>query len=392
MKNLKEIRQFIASTGADAWLIYDFASTNPAFTNLFGSLDLTRKCFVIIKPKDNITVICHTIDRFAFSKQDSPDTLYKPYNNWHQLFDILQTELHGFKKILMEISENGLMPRSSFADYGTVTKIKEMVPCIESSGDLFQYVSARLGDRSVELHKKAAKIVDKVKDEAFEFIFRQITEHGSVSEYEVQQKIICAFGEHNMVTDSVPIVAVGKNSNNPHYEPSKEVTALIKKNDLVLIDLWAKLDQKDAVFADITWMGFTGKRAPDKVVKVFDIVKASIDGVLEFLDSNLPKRPVCGYEVDDVCRNIIIKNGYGDYFIHRTGHSLSTGESDHGIGVNIDNFETHDTRTLMDRVAFSIEPGIYLPDFGIREEINVLIDNKKPIVTTRRQDSIICDE
>lgn len=388
---MENIKQFLKMSEADAWVIYDFASTNPAFTKLFGKLFLTRKCFVIIRPDKYDTIVCHAIDSFAFTTHKNHDKFQlRVFKSWHELEAIMSEELCKNDLVLMEISENGLLPRTSYVDYGTVCFIQKYVKEVRSSADLFQFVTARLSKRSIEIHNATAQVINKIKDSAFEYIFNKVDEFGRVSEYEVQQFILKKFHENNLMADSVPIVAIGPNANNPHYEPTEDNHSIINRGDLVLIDLWArKKDNDDAVFADITWMGYVGEEPPKEMVAVFDIVKGAIDKALEFLEENLPLRSVAGYEVDDICRNFISQAGYGEFFIHRTGHSLSVGESDHGVGANIDNFETHDTRALFDGIAFSIEPGIYLPAFGLREEINVYIEGNKPVVSTPRQDAII---
>jgi len=387
---LKRITRFLKTTEADAWVIYDFASTNPAFTKLFGKAFTTRKCFAVIDSKENNRMVCHTIDSFALKKLTiSKDFEFLCYNTWEQLDDILNKTLSKYNTVMMEISDNGLLPRASHVDYGTVCSVKRFVKNVISSADMFQNITATFDGVSLESHIKAAETIDRIKDDAFMMISREIESCGSVSEYKIQQFIYDEFSRNGMVTDSPPIVAIGKNAKSPHYEPSETEHSYIKKNDLVLIDLWAKYNNDYSVFADVTWMGFVGTEIPRDIQRAFDVIKTAIDKAIAFLEENLPKRVVLGYEVDDVCNSYITSQGYGKYILHRTGHSISLGEEDHGVGVNIDNFETHDTRQIIDNIAFSIEPGIYTEEFGIREEINVYIKDKKPLIFTKRQDSIL---
>lgn len=387
---LKEIKEQLKNSGAQAWVIYDFASSNPAYVSLFGKGFSTRKCFAVIDREDENLVICHTIDLVGVQKSPMISQFKViTYNTWQQLDGILENVLSKYDVVMMEISENGLLPRASYVDYGTVCSVKRFVKEVISSSDMFQYLAARFDGESLELHKKAARLIDCIKDEAFALISKTVRERGSVSEYEVQQFILRRFAQNDMVTDSVPIVAIGKNANSPHYEPSEKNHSLIRKGDLVLIDLWAKIDRPNAVFADVTWMGYVGETVPAEIQKAFDTVKTAIDKALAFLESELPRRKVCGYEVDDVCKNYLIEQGYEQYILHRTGHSMSVGDSDHGIGVNMDNFETHDTRSIMNGIAFSLEPGIYTPQFGLREEIDVYIQDNKPMVYTPRQKEIV---
>lgn len=387
---LKTIRQYLKKNSIDAWVIYDFASSNPAFVNLIGKVFTTRKCFAIIDAEEKIKFLCHIIDVPAIKQSNrSSEFEYFTFRTWQELDDLLAEKLSNYKTIMMEISENGLLPRSSYVDYGTVSSVKRFVPNIVSSADLFQVLSATFSGESLELHKKAALTVDRIKNEAFAKISRDIKEKGYSDEYEIQQFICDKFRENGMVTDSNPIVAIGENANSPHYEPTLEQHSKIKCGDLVLIDLWAKYDTPLGIFADITWMGYVGKNVPEKMQQVFEIVKKAIDLALEFLEKELPRRKVYGYEVDDICNGYISSQGYGQYIVHRTGHSISLGDDDHGVGVNIDNFETHDTRSIINNIAFSLEPGIYMPEFGIREEIDVYISEDKPHVFTPRQKEIV---
>ena len=385
-----DLKNIINNSGADAWIIYDFASQNPAFKSIIGDIFLTRKCFVIIKATGRDIIICHAVDSGTIKKNIDKKYDIIIYKNWNELILLLKKELQQFKNVLMEISENGLLPKVSYVDYGTVNLIKNIVREVKSSADIFQHVTAVMSNESYILHKNVAIKIDEIKNIAFEYIFKNIKNKKNISEYDVQQKILELFSINNIITDSVPIVAIGINANDPHYEPTKDSFSLIRQDDLVLIDLWGKYNDEKAVFADITWMAYIGSTPDKKYIDIFNIVKDSISSGLDFINNNLPKRKLCGYEIDDVCREYINRYGYGDYFIHRTGHSLSIGESDHGVGVNIDNYETHDERTLLDGIAFSMEPGIYLPEFGLREEINVCIQDNKVIITTPRQAELIC--
>ncbi len=387
---LKKIKNYLKKSEAQAWVIYDFASGNPAYRALLGSSFSTRKCFVVIDEGDVSAIVCHVIDAPGISKANANGeyTVYT-YKTWQELDGYLKTILSPYDTVMMEISENGLLPRASYADYGTVCSVKRFVKNVISSANLFQVLTAAFDGESLEYHKKAALVIDKIKDEAFALISKDIKEKGYSDEYEIQQYICSRFANEGMVTDGPPIVAAGKNGNSPHYEPTKEVHSRILPGDSVLIDLWAKFDRPDAVFADVTWMGYVGKEVPKALDKAFSTVHKAISAALAFLEENLPLREVYAYEVDDVCNRILTENGYGEYILHRTGHSISLGESDHGVGANMDNFETHDTRAVIEGTAFSLEPAVYLPDFGLREEINVYIENGKPMVYTPRQDSII---
>lgn len=389
MELLREVQNFVADSEGDAWVIYDFGGSNPAFRKLIGNIFMTRKCFIVIGP-ERAEVICHAIDSFGIERENS-DGRFRiiVYRTWMELKAKLAECLAGYDTVMMEISEDGLMPRSSYVDYGTVCLVQKYVKSVIPSADLFQMLNAAFTGESLQFHIRAAELVEQIKNEAFDLISKKVAEQGEASEYEIQQYILKRFSDYNMVTDSNPIVAIGVNASSPHYEPTAEKHAMIRKGDLVLIDLWAKINDENAVFGDITWMGYVGSKVPEEMELAFNTVKEAIDTALQFLEEELPKRKVMGYEVDDICRRVLTDAGYGEYFIHRTGHSISVGDEDHGIGVNMDNYETHDTRSILDHVAFSIEPGIYMPQFGLREEINVYIENRRPIVYTPRQEKIL---
>ena len=217
----------------------------------------------------------------------------------------------------------------------------------------------------------------------------EIEEFGQTNEYKIQQYIARRFNEEGMTFDDPPLVATGKNASNPHYSPTEDNFGIIKEGDLVLIDMWAKNDNEDGVYADITWMGYVGNEIPQVYKDRFEIVKAARDGVISFLKEELPKRKVYAFEADDVAREIITKAGYGEYFTHRVGHNIAVDVSPHGPGANLDNYETHDERTLMEGTSFSDEPGIYAEDFGMRSETNLHIRDNRLEVVAGLQDEII---
>ena len=387
----KRITDELTRLAADAWVIYDYGGTNPVFREIVGSYHLTRKSFVIIRKNGEAVIVCHSIDSgVIMQKGMSLPAKVISYNRWRELIDTLERELEGCSSVLMEISENGLLPRVSYADYGTVRLIESLGCTVSSSADLFQMIVSKMSPASYRLHVKAAQSVTRIKDEAFGYLFQQLAEKGEVSEYDVQQFILRKFDNEGMVTDSPPIVAIARNAANPHYEPSVNDTAFIRRGDVILIDLWAKYADDNAVFGDITWMGYAGEDIPVRYQHIFDVLKDASDAAINYIKLNLKKRKICGFEVDDVCREVVERNGFGEFFTHRTGHSLSVGASDHGTGVNIDNYETHDVREIINGVGFSIEPGIYIEEeIGVREECNVCIWDEDVVVTTPRQEKIL---
>jgi Xaa-Pro dipeptidase len=390
IQNLQLINQELSASKADAWIIVDYENRNKTLVSFLGNKMLTRKIFLVFPYQKKPYIICHSIDTvFLNEKAITADFDLKVYHTWQEMLSLEKTLFASYKKVLMDISENGLLPRISLADYGSVEFIKSLGIEVLSSGDILQQFSAVYSPRAHALQLQADGLALQIKDEAFQEIKRRIEKDGETDEFAIQEFISNRFHQTGMVYDDPPIVAIGQNANNPHYGPTKDIHSPIKKGDLVLIDMWAKMDDPEGVYADITWMGYVGKEVPEIYAKRFAILKKAIDLDVEFLAKNLPLRRVEGYEVDDVSRSFIAQAGYGDYFIHRTGHNIAVDVSPHGPGVNIDDYESHDSREIADGVTFSLEPGIYAPDFGMRSETNVYIEQRKPIVVAGRQDKII---
>jgi Xaa-Pro aminopeptidase len=390
MESLIEIQKQIKTMGADAWILVDYENKNPALVSLLGDKMLTRKIFLVIPSSYRPYIICHSIDTtFLKDPAIKKDYDLKVYKSWGEMLELEKKEFKNYSTVLMDVSDKGLLPRVSLADYGSVAFIKELGIKVTSSADLLQRLTAVISPRAHALQLQADKLTLQIKDEAFKEIKRLILKDGETDEYTIQQFICDRFHQEGMVYDDPAIVAIGPNANNPHYGPTKEVHSPIKKGDLVLIDMWAKMDDVDGVYADITWMGYVGMEVPEIYAKRFSILKKTIDNCVAFLEKNLPIRQVEGYEVDDVARESITKEGYGEYFVHRVGHNISADVSPHGPGVNMDNYESHDFRSIIDHICFSLEPGIYAPDFGERSETNVYIENRRPIVVAARQDKII---
>lgn len=390
MKKNEVINEALTKEGADAWVIVDYENRNKTLVEFLGNRMLTRKIFLVFPLDKKPFIICHSIDTVFLRDEEITKTFdLKVYHTWQEMLDIEKKEFAKYKKVLMDISEYGLLPRISLADYGSVEFVKSLGIEVASSGNLLQRFSALYSDRAYELQLLANKKTLMIKDEAFAKIKELILKNGETSEYEIQKFICDRFHEEGMVYDDPAIVAIGKNASDPHYGPSEEVSSPIRKGDLVLIDMWAKMDDPEGVYADITWMGYVGEEVPEVYAKRFEILKKAIEADFEFLKNELPKRAVAGYEVDQISRDYIKEAGFAEYFVHRTGHNIAVDVSPHGPGVNIDNYESHDTREIIDGVTFSLEPGIYAPDFGMRSETNVYIKNRQPIYVAGHQEEII---
>ena len=387
---IKEIKKYVAQEGADAWVLVDYECHNPVMNALLGPKMLTRKIFMVIPASGKPYLITHIIDTVYLKDKETLGNFdLKVYKTWREMLDLEKKLLSGYKTVLMDISENGLLPRISLADWGSVDYIKSLGLEVRSSGDVLQRITAVYSKRAYELQKQACELTLKIKDEAFQKIKELIEKDGKTSEYEIQQFIADRFHEEGMVFDEPPLVAIGPNASDPHYAPTKESFSEICEGDLVLIDMWAKMDDPEAVYADITWMGYVGKEIPDVFSERFKIVKSARDAVIEFLKNEIPNRDVHAFEADDVARKVITDAGYGEYFLHRVGHNIAVDVSPHGPGANLDDYESKDTRLLLEGTSFSDEPGIYAPDFGVRSETNLHIKDGNLEVVAGLQDEII---
>ena len=292
----------------------------------------------------------------------------------------LERLLKGSRRVAMEYSPHCYIPYVSRVDAGTLELVRSLGTTVVSSADLVQYFEARWSGEQLQTHLQASRLLMEVLFVTFEQVREATGNRSQLNEYELQQSMCQRYRERGLESSSPPIVAVNRNSGNPHYEPRREGSAPIRAGDLLLIDFWAKLSRPHAVYADYTWVAFLGESVPDKVLRVWEVVREARDRTLEFVRARTGRRTgVRGWEVDGVARQVISRGGFGEYFIHRTGHSI--GESDHGNGANMDGLETRDERLLIPRTCFSIEPGIYLPDFGIRSELNVYLGEEELLVT-----------
>ncbi len=388
MLELREIQQKIQGLGADAWIIVDYENQNPALVRLLGSRMLTRKIFLVIPKEEKPYLIVHRIDTVYLHDLEDRFEL-RIYQTWQEMLALEKESFKPYEKVLMDVSENGLLPRISLADYGSVSFIESLGIEIVSSGDLQQYMTSVLSEKSLQSQLKACKTCLKIKDEAFRLIALKIHQDGVCDELDIQRYIARRFDEEGMVYDEPPLVAIGPNASDPHYTPTEESHSSIREGDLVLIDMWAKYKEPGSVYADITWMGYVGTEVPEIYKERFDIVKGARDAAISFLKETLPLRPVHAYEVDDAARDYIAKRGYGKYFLHRLGHSIADGVSPHGPGANLDNYESHDTRILLEGTSFSDEPGIYAPDFGVRSETDLHIHHGELVVAGGLQNEVI---
>lgn len=388
MPPIETIQQALRSAGVDAWLFYDFHHRDPIASRVLGLNGGgmgTRRWFYLIPSRGTPRKLVHRIE--AGSLDSLPGQKFV-YASLVELEKNLPRLIGRARKVAMQYSPRNAIPYVSLVDAGTVEMIRAQGCTVVSSADLVQRFEACWTPEQFQSHLEAGKVIDRVVQEAFAHAAAQVRAKAKLTEYDLQQWILGEFRTHSVVTDEPPIVAVGPHSGNPHYEPTAANSALIREGDLLLLDVWGKLQRPGSVYYDITWTGYLGARVPGKYERIFQHVREARDGAIAFLRQELGRgRPVKGWQVDRVARDVISEAGYGKYFVHRTGHSI--GQEVHGNGANMDSLETHDSRAVLAHTCFSIEPGIYLKEFGIRSEVNVYIDGKEPRVTGPMQTGIL---
>jgi Xaa-Pro dipeptidase len=385
--NLPAIQGALRERNLDAWLFYDHHHRDPIAYRVLGlpsSLMVTRRWFYLIPAKGDPAKLVHKIEA---GHLDSLPGSKRVYSGWQELFEQIKEFLSNYKTIAMQYSPNNLVFTVSLVDGGTIDLVRSLGKIVVSAADLIAQFEATWTDEQIQTHFAARDAVDNITTAAFAEIGRRVR-NGGTNEHAMQQWLLEAFQRENLVTDDPPVVAVNVNSGNPHYEPHAEGSAPIREGDFVLLDIWGKKNTPGAVYYDITWTGCVGKAPSDQQREIFQIVRDARDaGVKTVLDATAAGQRIAGWQVDRATRDHIKKAGYGDYFIHRTGHSIGTDV--HSNGANMDDLEIHDERQILPNSCFSIEPGIYLPEFGVRSEVNVLVRPNRAEVTGKIQREIV---
>lgn len=382
MTSISTIQSLLAEAGLDGWLLFDFHGMNPIAARVAGLPPegvFSRRWAYWIPAQGEPQWLVHAIEAAPFRQRpEQPRT----YVRWQELEAELKAMLGDARRIAMEYSPRCAIPYVSRVDAGTLELIRGLGVEVVSSADLVQAVEARWSPEQLASHRRTAAALLRIKDETFAYVAEALKAGRPISEYSMQQWMMERFTEAELRAPHPPIVAVNAHSADPHYVPSAAEHAPIQHGDFLLIDLWARGPEPDAVFGDITWVAFCGDQVPSRYQRICNIVAQARDTAVAYIQREMAAgRPVRGCDVDDACRGVIEQAGYGEYFIHRTGHSLGT--EGHGNGAHIDNLETHDERRLLPATAFTIEPGIYLPgDFGVRLEIDVYVHEKNIEVTT----------
>jgi len=387
MPDIKAIQSELRASKIDGWLFCDHHRRDPIAISILklGSNGLaSRRWFYFVPAKGVPRKLVHRIEAGML---DSLDGTKNVYSGWEELHKMLPKLLSGSKTIAMQYSPENNIPYIGLVDAGTVELVRKLKKKVVSSANLVQKFEASWSDAQLESHLEAGKIVDRVRESAFARAAAFVRDGKPISEFELQQWIAEQFRANGLKPEQT-IVAVQPNNGNPHYEPKAEGSRPIRAGDLLLLDMWSKFDRPGSVFYDITWMGYLGNRVPDTYAKIFRIVRQARDNAVEIVKEALAEgKAIHGWEVDRAARDTIRKAGYAKYFVHRTGHSI--GENIHGNGANMDSLETRDDRKIIPHTCFSIEPGIYLPDFGIRSEVNVYVGDKEARVTGAIQEEIL---
>jgi Xaa-Pro dipeptidase len=384
--DLKAIQSALHERNIDAWLFYDHHHRDPIAYKVLGLPEgqmVTRRWFYIIPREGEPTKLVHRIEA---GRLDSVPGAKREYSSWRELWDNLQAMLVRHRTVAMQYSPNNLIPYIGLVDAGTVELVRSFGKEIVSSGDLVARFEAAWSDEQIASHFAARDAIDAIVPECFHEIGRRVR-NGGTTEYEIQQWLAEAFRREDLITEDLPVVAVNAHSGDPHYGPTPETSSAIKDGDFVLLDIWAKKKTPNATYYDITWTGVLGTPS-EKHVEIFNIVSGARDaGVKKVVEAFAGKRRIAGWEVDQATREHINTAGYAQYFTHRTGHSI--GVNVHGNGANMDNLETKDDREIIPNTCFSIEPGIYLPEFGVRSEVNVLTRNGAAEVTGKIQNELV---
>lgn len=386
--DVPSIQAALRAAALDGWLLYDFQGVNPIARSLVGlggaRKMMTRRWYYLVPAAGTPRKLVHRIEPHVLDGVPGQASTYAGHAS---LDEGLAALLQGCRRVAMEYSPQCAIPYLSRVDAGTLEQVRGRGVAVVSSGDLVQQFIAVWSAAQVETHRQAAAALYRIKDRAFE-VLRRVAADEPLTEYALQQQMVQWFEEEGLTSDAAPVVAAMENAGDPHYQPAEHSSRTIRPDELVLLDLWGKTRADGAVFADISWVGFTGRVVPDEMARAFDAVVRARDAAVALVEARVTAgQPVQGFEVDRAARAELVEAGYGDAVFHRTGHSL--GETVHGQGVHMDDYETHDERHLLPGTGFTVEPGVYFEKFGMRSEINVLVGDGHVDVTGPRQSSIV---
>ncbi len=385
--DLGAIQSALREAKLDGWFFYDHHRRDPIAYRILKIAPkmCTRRWYYLIPAEGEPAKLVHRIE--SGNLDGLPGDKHE-YSSWNEQRAHLKQILAGKKTVAMQYSPLNDIPYVGLVDAGTVELVKSLGVEVVSSADLVQLFESRWSAEALAMHLEAGKAVHAIIRNGFEMIREAVRAGKAIGEYDVQQEMVRLFGIHGIEADEPPNVSVNANSSDCHYFPTKSSSLPIRAGDFVLMDVWAKVKKPGAVYFDITWTGFVGERVPRRYTEVFDVVREARDAAIELVRRAMREgRPLRGYQVDDAARGVITRHGFGDYFVHRTGHSI--GEDIHGTGANMDDFETRDDRRIIPATCFSVEPGIYLPEFGVRSEVNVYVEERDARVTGEIQDAVV---
>ncbi|MBV8773994.1 MAG: aminopeptidase P family protein [Deltaproteobacteria bacterium] len=376
MARVDDIARALAEEGLDGWLLYDFRLSDPLAYRILGLREeglTTRRWFYFIATDGPPQAVVSAVE--AHRLDSLPAQPRFVYRSERQMLDGLASILHGHRRIAMNYSPRCAIPYVSRVDGGTIDLVRAFGVEIVSAADLIQTFEASLTEQQLAGHRRAATALRDIVQESFAEISRRVRRILPCTEYGIQRFVLERIEARGMRTDEAPIVAVNANAANPHFSTGELNDTPIQSGDLVLLDLFAKESAADSIYGDLTWMGFVGDAVPDEYSRIFAIVVRARNAAAELIQGRIRQGiTVTGAEADQAARGVIERHGYGDYFVHRTGHSI--GREVHGTGANLDSLETRDERALIERTCFSVEPGIYLPGrFGVRSELDMTIEN-----------------
>jgi Xaa-Pro dipeptidase len=390
--DLDAIQSALREHKLDGWLFYDHHHRDPIAYSILGlseTLHVTRRWYYLIPAEGEPKKLVHRIEQ---GRLDTLPGTKAVYSSWQELEAELEKMLAPYQKLAMQYSPRNAIMYVSMVDAGTVELLREFGKTIVSSSDLVSHFQAVLSEERIATHYEAQRIIDAVLAEGFREIGRRVRPaNGSpagTTEYAMVQWLSEAMHREGLIWENAPDVAVNENTSDSHYAATEEATKPIRQGDFVLIDIWGRTNQPDSVFYDITWTGVVGREPSPREQLVFETVRNARDAAIAVVQAAFASgRPIAGWEADDAAREVIGKAGFADAFTHRTGHNIAT--EIHGSGAHLDNLETHDERLLLPFTCFSVEPGIYLPDFGVRSEIDMMTSANEAVVTGRIQTDLL---
>jgi len=383
---LRRIQEALREQKLDAWFFASFRGSDPIAASILGLPEaamVTRRWFYVIPAEGEPLKLNHRVEPHSLESLPGRQLFYGPWQEWQKL---LRDELAPCKRVACQYSPMGIVPALGKLDAGTAEFLRTLDLDLISSGDLVAQFEVVMTPEQEAGHYAAMAVLLDTVDMAFARVRSALTSRETLTEYALQQEMLAFMKKGGLTTDNPPIVGVDAHAADPHYEPGPEGSWTIGPDQVLLLDLWGKQASPGSMYADITWCAWTGQTVPAEQQRVFDLVRDARDAGIAKAQE-VARRPVQGWEVDRATREVIDRGGYGEFFIHRTGHSIF--EQDHANGANMDDFETHDTRQLLPHTLFSIEPGIYLPGrFGFRNEINMHVRDGEAVVSGKKQDDL----